>query len=620
MTDDGQWLATGFRKVNTSSRVEIYQLVNGEYVLHETIVTAFELGEVIFSDDGNKLLVGYGLNNIFRFAHVEVYQRNGTSWTKQGQTIISDTSNGADGKGVDLSRDGSTFVITSVPWSADVYEFVNNEWQLKGTPVSSGGSFSAVALSGNGNRLAISRGYPTSTVTIYDYIAGEWVEDGFLIDNQSGKIAFDESGTRLLCGLSTTNYANVYQKENGTWSALGGNIVVPNTNTFWNAVHMDFLATGDRFSMSLLNASNQQMKVVAYDLVGDSWIARSGDIFNTPNPNYTGAGSEVTSDGYDIIISDARYDGYTGRLLYYTQQPAPDGIPLNIKVYLEGSLLSNGGQISSDGHPLMRNDLNNSPFTQQNYIPSSDPYTYPTTVNDLLFEKYIKVGAGLIVENTIIPDPGSVFSVTGDDAIVDWVFVELRDENDMSSVLSTRSGLLQRDGDVVDLDGSSLLMFDGMESGAYYVAVRHRNHLGAMSLLVQSTDLIDFTSTNTPVFDFGYDADSDVDYTGLAMNGLVIGGYKALWAGDANADRKVKFTEPASDINVLFGDVLLNSSAYSSTDDNIIGYYMGDFNMNSKAKYSNPDDDVNYFLGTVLFYQENSQFLINFDQVIEQIP
>ena len=45
-------------------------------------------------------------------------------------------------------------------------------------------------------------------------------------------------------------------------------------------------------------------------------------------------------------------------------------------------------------------------------------------------------------------------------------------------VLQTRSALVQRDGDIVDIDGVSPVTFNNVASTNYTIAVRHRNHLG----------------------------------------------------------------------------------------------------------------------------------------------
>ena len=49
----------------------------------------------------------------------------------------------------------------------------------------------------------------------------------------------------------------------------------------------------------------------------------------------------------------------------------------------------------------------------------------------------------------------TVFDTTGNDAIVDWILVEFRDATDPTMVMYSQSALLQRDGDVVDVDGIS---------------------------------------------------------------------------------------------------------------------------------------------------------------------
>jgi hypothetical protein len=93
------------------------------------------------------------------------------------------------------------------------------------------------------------------------------------------------------------------------------------------------------------------------------------------------------------------------------------------------------------------------PAHQGNFIPITEPYSHCTLQQHL----HSRWGGG----GETIANPAAVFGVTGNDAIVDWVFVELRDRNNMSNVVVTRSALLQRDGDVVDVDGVSPLCFTG---------------------------------------------------------------------------------------------------------------------------------------------------------------
>ena len=94
----------------------------------------------------------------------------------------------------------------------------------------------------------------------------------------------------------------------------------------------------------------------------------------------------------------------------------------------------------------------------------------------------------------------SVLLVSGDNAIVDWVLLELRDNVNRSTVVSRRAALIQRDGDVVDTDGISPVRFDNISDGNYHLSVRHRLHLGtrtANSIALSETfTTINFTNNS----------------------------------------------------------------------------------------------------------------------------
>ena len=310
---------------------------------------------------------------------------------------------------------------------------------------------------------------------------------------------------------------------------------------------------------------------------------------------------------------------------------------VSVRVYLEGSLIWNeGDQGSSHSRPLMRDNLRVSPYNSKRYIPDSDPYaTMDATSWDGGKKKYQHVLSGLEDGFNTIENPEEVFSVEGENAITDWVFVELRSKLDKTVVIATRSGLVQRDGDVVDLDGVSKLSFPGVEEDDYYVVVRHRNHLGAMTAEAktpqQLSELIDFTQASTGFFDFGDTRfEGKFDYDGMAQNPNVYDGYLTLWGGDFNGDGKIKYSSPNDDLNYLLNDVV----GYEILDDNgeiveynyftnydlAYGYHFGDFNMDSKVRFVNPIDDRNMVYATVLFNQLNPTYDVAFDFFIEQIP
>jgi len=302
----------------------------------------------------------------------------------------------------------------------------------------------------------------------------------------------------------------------------------------------------------------------------------------------------------------------------------PDLI-IKVRMYLEGALMNNANAIASDGtgRPLMRDNLRVSPFGGSRHIPDTDPYRTATTYISVT-SKFTKVAPGDRTEFLTIPVPSTVFAVTGQNAIVDWVFVELRSKNSNTTVLTTRSGLLQRDGDVVDLDGINGLRFPGIAMDNYYVTVRHHRHLGTMTKVAQTplqlTTLVNFTTTALETYDKG--VVSTRNYTGMGQKVGVKLGYMALWAGDFDSDRKIKFEQPNDDLNSLFFNVFSfpNNPTGNVNYDFAIGYLPGDFDMNSKAKFDNPNDDKNMLYLQLLFYPLNTGLLSNYDFLIEQLP
>jgi len=143
----------------------------------------------------------------------------------------------------------------------------------------------------------------------------------------------------------------------------------------------------------------------------------------------------------------------------------------------------------------------------------------------------------------------SVFTVTGSDAIVDWVLVEIRDAADRTIIIESRSALLQRDGNVVDIDGFSAVSF-ASPGGSYFVLLNHRNHLGIMSanpIALSGTTGVDLSADPSAVFG-GTNAVQN-------MNGVY-----AAFSGDFDGNGQVQNSD-ATEVLLLLG-----SSGYSFAD------------------------------------------------------
>ncbi len=383
---------------------------------------------------------------------------------------------------------------------------------------------------------------------------------------------------------------------------------------------MEDIALSGNVSINDSDAESDAMSVVEQGSItnpisitgGSYYIASTGEYTFIPAEGFTGATEFV----YEVCDNNAvlqKCVNATVHILVFT------GLELRMRVYLEGALMQNGNAVSSTGRPLMRDNLRVSPYTGLNYIPLQDPYTIAVGFD--LTSNFPHIGAGLLPDNITIPDSLTVFGVTGENAIVDWVHVEIRDKNDYTNVLSTRSGLVQRDGDVVDLDGISLLNFDGVNQDSFYVVIKHRTHLGTMTTLVPNDKIIDFTDPDQELFNYGTSLVPGYDYTGLSQNSIKQG-YNCLWAGNFNSDNRIKFTNPNDEINLMLNEITRypDNMASNANFNYAYGYLQGDYNMDGKNKFTNPNDDKNMLLTQIILYPLNTRSLSNFGVIIEQVP
>ncbi len=404
----------------------------------------------------------------------------------------------------------------------------------------------------------------------------------------------------------------------------------------WN-IYADVAAGNSNIDLQHNNATNQATFLPSSHFVSryvGSAPNTAGDNTSTDawEKNTAGPGSATgtLTTGPAIANASERSRAYTtlatsaaANSAYYTK--ASGEFCVKLRVYLEGSLMNNGNAVASDGRPLMRDDLRNSPHTGLNYIPVRDPYEFNTS-----FVRISGTYAKLAPQNSSYPqfqqisNPTTVFNVAGQEAIVDWAFVELRSKSDNSIVQATRAGLLQRDGDIVDLDGLSCLSFPGIALDSYFVAVRHRSHLGTMTKYGQSAtnlqNLVDLTVTSTPLYDFG--SLGGFNFTGLSQKPNVKGTYRAMWQGDFNADGKVKYDNPDDDLaNMLFDVRRYPGNTNSTTNyDFAYGYFQSDYDMDSKVKFDNPDDDNALLLFTLRRYPLNTNRTTSFDFMLQQLP
>ncbi len=187
--------------------------------------------------------------------------------------------------------------------------------------------------------------------------------------------------------------------------------------------------------------------------------------------------------------------------------------------------------------------------------------------------------------------------------VTDWILVELRNAPAPAPPLASRAGFLLKDGTITDLDGVSPLRFKGMIAGSYYIAVRHRNHLGIrtaanQAFAIEANTAYDFTTLQSSAFQNG------AINTNAAM-AAVSGGKFALWAGNASSNNNVKYSGPGNDQTIILNTALTGNPNF------VLGsvYHNADLNMNGTVRFSGPNNEQNYLLNTIL--GGNPNFIIN---------
>jgi hypothetical protein len=231
-----------------------------------------------------------------------------------------------------------------------------------------------------------------------------------------------------------------------------------------------------------------------------------------------------------------------------------NGVVLNIRALLEGPYVVNNGAM----HDSLR---------VAGLIPLNEPYAALGMP---------QVGAG---GETL---GAAALAVTGDDAVVDWVRIELRRASDPTVVEAVQSGIITRTGQVLAANRSPIRF--GILATNYYVAIRHRNHLAMMTAtpvaLSASSPLIDFTLPSTLLYG--------------TTAGKIMGGKQVLWAGDVIRDGVILYTGASNDrdriLNVIGGVIPTNV---------VNGYNAADVNLDGRVLYTGAKNDRDIILTNI---------------------
>lgn len=193
--------------------------------------------------------------------------------------------------------------------------------------------------------------------------------------------------------------------------------------------------------------------------------------------DYSCVKGKVGTDTLYYIFNDGGCTITATRLIHVLSSKS-----VAIKVLLEGPYIASADSMRCIHESFMRNEVE--------YV---SPYGDHMTCNRASFPKF-------------------------DRAVSDWVFIEVwdyppsgknYDDTRQGKLIDSTSALLLSDGTVASIDGKKYISFDKLPGDAYYIVVKHRNHLSIMS-----AEAVSFTCGKAPL------AENSIDLTVKMENAL----------------------------------------------------------------------------------------------------
>ncbi len=359
----------------------------------------------------------------------------------------------------------------------------------------------------------------------------------------TGTVVISSDGPLLSGGGTTASFVSGILSSHSVNLSSGGLVTLTATNSAGaeSGVSATFTVNNPLPQISSLSPSNRTAGDTGFTLT----IAGTGF---TPASTVVFHGSAVTTSFVSdseltAAIAAAQIDT-AGSFATVVSSPGPGGglsnegafvvldPVLRAKIFLEGPF-SGGGTMSTQ----LRTD-GVIPLTQPF---AGAPWNYPGT------ENVATVPAG----------------------VVDWVLLGLRTGAPGATQVSRRAAFLKSDGTVTDMNGTDPVAFGGVGLGRYFVVVRHRNHIPAMTATARPlnapVDSCDFTTG--PGKFFGGDAAS------------LAGGAWGAFSGDYSGDDFIDAADFAGPDNEIF------LSGYRRADLNLDGFI-------DAADFSFPDNNI----------------------------
>jgi hypothetical protein len=414
------------------------------------------------------------------------------------------------------------------------------------------GENSTIKLSGNDLALA-----STTTVSAN----ANHSTNGYVVTNGAGKLVRTNLGGTpftFTVGYDTTSYNPITIAENGTIDNIGVRVLEKAYENGVSGTAITSEVVDASWIISEASGGNSNLTITPQWLTADempSFTRNDCGVAKYVGPTYdlllAGMGAS-TGSGTAADLYKRQRTAVTPGTFVVGDDKVMDYVAVSPKVFLGGPSFASG---------RMGDQLR-----VANLIPIAQPYT----TAPYNFSSAGRSG-GESVANV-----GIFNQSTGDgtqDDIVDWVFLELR--SNATTIVGTKSALLQRDGDIVETDMAPI-KFRGHASGNYHLAVRHRNHLGIMTLNANA-----LTSTPT-VFNF-----SDGSAATYGINAQkTIGADRFMYPGNVTPDKNIRYLPQAIPLVASDAATILTTGLSGNAVGSLVNVYsIYDTNLDKNVRY-----------------------------------
>ena len=299
--------------------------------------------KVVMSDDGSRV---FGSSISVDSVRAYDYDSGTSDWVQVGSDI---TGSGDFGRGLDCSADGDRVVIgdinTAPGGMAEVYEWSGTAWTQVGatitTGVASGDLFGySVAMSGDGNRIAIGSVYDDSPATnagsvrILDWNGTAWTQVGTDIqgtaatDQEGISVSLSSDGSRVAMGASKlaavtlgpqySGRARVFEYDTGTsdWVQMGGDIYGINASDYAHRVSLSGdgtrLAVGAYRGDTATSTTADSGNIRVFDWNGHEWAQFDEALYTLSPGQYENFGAAVAFSRDGLTLIGGAYNEYVG--------------------------------------------------------------------------------------------------------------------------------------------------------------------------------------------------------------------------------------------------------------------------------------------------------------------